>query len=216
MITSILVFFATAIAIVLYTIYSFRKLALLILLFLLIFIALKVRREIKKYGSYSIFRAFHKYPNENQQFKLVKYILKNNLKMEIITEFDSNFLVALHPSGVYIVKVLEVVGKITKANQIESLIVSSEKTAIIPNFFLGFKQIEEKLRQQLDVTIKKVIVKKGTCLFDFPYSKEYLVTGMHNFYYQMVALAKEKTYTKEELKAIESSILHCLSNNVKS
>lgn len=213
MITSIFIFVATAIAIVFYTIYSFRKLALLVFLFLLIFIVLKVRKEIKKYGSYSIFRAFHKYPNENEQLKLVKYILKNNMKINTIVELDSNILVALHTSGVYIVKVLEVVGKITKATQPESLIVSNEKSTIISNFFLEIEKIEKKLKQ---IKVKKVIVKKGTCLFDFSYSKEFLVTGMHNFYYQLMPLIKEKIYTKEQLKIVESSIHKYLSNNVKS
>lgn len=212
MITTIFIFLATAIAIVIYTIYAFRFFALFILLLLAFIIYIKVKRDIRKYGSDSIFRAFHKYPTDNEQLKLVKNILKNKIKIQTLLELDSEILVAIDESGILLIKILEAVGRIIPNSEESSFLVKNETTTVIPNFFQELDSIEKEIQSQINnIRIKKIIVKKGTCRIEIPYSKEYLVAGMHNFYYELQRFTKEKKYTKE---MIEKCSIH-LSKNVK-
>lgn len=216
MITAILVFLATSIAIVIYTIYYFRWFALLIFLLLAFIIYIKVRREIKKYGPKSIFRAFHSYPTENEQFKLVKNILLSKIRVQSLFEMNSEILVSITHSGIYIIKVLDSVGKISGDKKDSSFILKNEKVEYISNFFLELDTIEKDIKNQIkNVMIKKIIVKKGTCLIEIPYSKAYLVIGMHNLYYELQKQEKEKRYTEEKMKELDLSLSHILSNNVK-
>jgi len=216
MITTILVFIATSIAIVIYTIYSFRWFALFIFLLLAFIIYIKVRREIKKYGPKSIFRAFHQYPIENEQLKLVKNLLLSKIKVQSLFEMNSEILVGITHSGIYIIKVLDSVGKISGDKKDSSFILKGEKVEYVSNFFLELDTIEKDIKKQIkNVIIKKIIVKKGTCLIEVPYSKAYFVVGMHNFYYELQKLAKEKLYTEEKIKELDLSLTHILSNNVK-
>lgn len=216
MITAILVFIVTFVAIVIYTIYYFRWFALFIFLLLAFIIYIKVKREIKKYGPKSIFRAFHQYPKENEQLKLVKNILLSKIKVQSLFELDSEILVCITKSGIYLIKVLDSVGKISGGKKDSSLLLKNEKVEYISNFFLELDAIETDMKKQIkNVMIKKIIVKKGTCLIEIPYSKSYLVVGMHNFYYELQKLEKEKRYTDEIIQELTSNLSHILSNNVK-
>lgn len=216
MITAILVFIATFVAIVIYTIYYFRWFALFIFLLLAFIIYIKVKREIKKYGPKSIFRAFHQYPKENEQLKLVKNILLSKIKVQSLFELDSEILVCVTKSGIYLIKVLDSVGKISGGKKDSSLLLKNEKVEYITNFFLELDTIETDMKKQIrNVMIKKIIIKKGTCLIEIPYSKSYLVVGMHNFYYELQKLEKEKRYTDEIIQEFTSNLSHILSNNVK-
>lgn len=216
MITAILVFIATFVAIVIYTIYYFRWFALFIFLLLAFIIYIKVKREIKKYGPKSIFRAFHQYPKENEQLKLVKNILLSKIKAQSLFELDSEILVCVTKSGIYLIKVLDSVGKISGNKKDSSLLLKNEKVEYISNFFLELDTIETDMKKQIkNVMIKKIIIKKGTCLIEIPYSKSYLVVGMHNFYYELQKLEKEKRYTDEIIQKLISNLSHILSNNVK-
>lgn len=216
MITAILVFIATFVAIVIYTIYYFRWFALFIFLLLAFIIYIKVKREIKKYGPKSIFRAFHQYPKENEQLKLVKNILLSKIKAQSLFELDSEILVCVTKSGIYLIKVLDSVGKISGGKKDSSLLLKNEKVEYISNFFLELDTIETDMKKQIrNVMIKKIIIKKGTCLIEIPYSKSYLVVGMHNFYYELQKLEKEKRYTDEIIQEFTSNLSHILSNNVK-
>ena len=216
MITAVLTFIVTFIAIVFYTIYSFRWLSLFVLLLLFLIIYIKVRREIKKYGPKSIFRAFHQYPTENEQLKLVKNILLSKTKVYSLFEMDSEILVSITNSGIYIIKVLGAIGKISGDKKDSSLIVRNEKVEYISNFFLELDNIEIDIKKQIkNINIKKVIVKKGTCLIEIPYSKAYLIVGMQNFYYELEKLEKEKQYSLKKITEIDLNLSHILSNNVK-
>lgn len=216
MITAILVFIVTFVAIVIYTIYYFRWFALFIFLLLAFIIYIKVKREIKKYGPKSIFRAFHQYPKENEQLKLVKNILLSKIKAQSLFELDSEILVCVTKSGIYLIKVLDSVGKISGGKKDSSLLLKNEKVEYISNFFLELDTIETDMKKQIrNVMIKKIIIKKGTCLIEIPYSKSYLVVGMHNFYYELQKLEKEKRYTDEIIQEFTSNLSHILSNNVK-
>lgn len=216
MITAILVFIATFVAIVIYTIYYFRWFALFIFLLLAFIIYIKVKREIKKYGPKSIFRAFHQYPKENEQLKLVKNILLSKIKVQSLFELDSEILVCVTKSGIYLIKVLDSVGKISGNKKDSSLLLKNEKVEYISNFFLELDTIETDMKKQIrNVMIKKIIIKKGTCLIEIPYSKSYLVVGMHNFYYELQKLEKEKRYKDEIIQEFTSNLSHILSNNVK-
>ena len=48
----------------------------------------------------------------------------------------------------------------------------------------------EKIKEALN-EFKACSDKKGTCLIEIPYSKAYLIVGMHNFYYELQKLEKE-------------------------
>ena len=216
MITTIFTFLFVFLAIVIYIIYSFRWVALFFFLLLVFIICIKARKDIKKHGSGSIFRAFHKYPSRNQQLRLVKNILRNKLNIHSIFEFDSELIVGISRGGIYVLKVLEAVGRISGDCCDTTLLLKNGDTAIIPNYFLELDIIEKKIKKEIkNAVIKKIIVKKGTCIFEIPYTKEYIVVGMHNFYYQFQMFEKKVNYTEEQVKTIETSFSNYLSKNVK-
>lgn len=216
MITAIFVFLATAMALVIYVIYAFRWFALFLLLILGLIIYIKVRREISKYGIKSIFRAFHEYPTDNEQLKLVKNILKNKTKMDYVFELDSELLIGLSKSGIYVIKVLDAVGRIAGNLDAPTLLLKNKEVTTIPNMFQELETLEKNIKKEIPNFLKKkVIVKKGTCLFELPYSKEYIVMGMHNFYYRLQVLEKEIRYTKEQVNEVKIILENYLSKNVK-
>ncbi|MCI9234103.1 MAG: hypothetical protein HFH08_05895 [Bacilli bacterium] len=216
MIMTVLAFFATCIAIVVYTIYSFRWFALIILFLLAFIIYIKVRREIKKYGPKSIFRAFRKYPTENEQLNLVKNVLISKIKVDLLFELESAFFIAVTKSGIYIIKVLNAEGKISGNTYDAKLVLKGERTQLISNFFIELDNIEKDIKNKVkNIIVQKMIVKKGVCFLDISYSKSYLIFGMHNFYYELQKLQRKKCYTEEVIHELDLMLSDYLSNNVK-
>lgn len=215
MISSIILFLLVAIAITIYTMYSFWWLVTLILLLLLLIVSIKAIHESKKFGKGSLFRAFHKYPEENEQLNLVEFILNKEVEKSAIFRLDKEIIVCLAQSGVYLIKVLDYVGRVTGKENEPTFQLSGKFASLIPNFFLELEQLEGNLKNNVaHLTIKKLIVKKETCIIEAPYSFEHQIIGINNLYYTFRNMNKEKYYTDAQLLEIQNFIAEYLSKSV--
>lgn len=216
MITAMIIFLAVLVGIIIYSIYSFRWTIFILLLAFVLIICWKVHRNIKRCGSKSIFRAFHQYPTDNEQLNLVEHILTKEQKFHIVLRTDYEILIFISCSGIYLIKVLSHLGRILGESKDETLIVKNVKEETIPNFFLELKKLENLLNIRIpNLVIKKLVIKKGTCLLQIPYLGEYQVIEVHNLYYQLQHWDKKMVYTEDQVRKLSAHISNCLSNTVK-
>lgn len=216
MISGIFIFIAVPIALFFYMIYTFRWYTLLLFIVFMIFLLMKVVKEYKVYGLHSIFRAFQPYPTTNEQLNLVEFICKRNKGIHITIPVKEHEIISVSKSGVFLIRELDYIGKILGKEEDKMLTLQTSSFSSIPNFFWEVKQLEKCLKQVFpDLIIKKIIIKKGTCMIMFPWSREFEVLGLHNLYYHLQKLEKKKIYTEEKVKEIASSISNFLSNDVK-
>ena len=96
---------ATAVAAVLGLIYAFWWVFLIFIIIVLV----KIYIQVKKYGARSAFRLSQK-NIENEQMNLVEHILKKQNKY--IIKIDNNKLICISTSGIYLIKILEYIGRI--------------------------------------------------------------------------------------------------------
>lgn len=216
MITAIIIFLAVLVGIIIYFMYSFRWSIFVLLLIFVLIICWKVYRNIKRCGSKSIFRAFHQYPNDNEQLNLVEHILTKEQKFHIVLRTNYEILIFISCSGVYLIKVLSQLGRILGESNNETLIVKNGGEETIPNFFLELKKLENFLKIKIpNLVIKKLVIKKGTCLLQIPYLGEYQVIEVHNLYYQLRHWDKKRVYTEDQVQKLSTHVSDCLSNIVK-
>lgn len=216
MISAIILFLLTAIALTIYTMYSFWWLVTLILLILLGMISIKAVHEAHSFGYRSLFRAFHKYPNANEQLNLVEFILTRGKEKNTVFRFQEDILICLARSGVYLIKVLDYVGRISGNIEDTRFQLNGGKLAsYIPNFFFELDQLEEILKNNIArLHIQKLIIKKGTCVIQIPHSRDYQITEEHSLYYTFQKMNKEKFYTAEEIKKLQFDLNEYLSKCV--
>lgn len=130
MITAILLFISTALGIVLYMMYSFRFFFFLFFLLFALIIARKVIRNGKKYGYKSVFRAFHKYPSDNEHIKLVEFILRKSKQFHRLLFFDEQTIIFISESGIYLIQIIDYIGKILGKEQDPVLLLKNETKKI--------------------------------------------------------------------------------------
>ncbi len=188
---------------------------ILLLLVLLFTISMKVIHNSKKCAKDSLFRVFQQRPEENEQLNLVEFILNKEVSKSAIFRFDKEIIVCLTQSGVYLLKVLDYTGQITGGENKPTFQLSGKFASLIPNFFLELEELEGKLKNNIaHLTIKKLIVKKETCIIDVPYSSEHQIIGINNLYYTFQNMNKERYYTEDQLLEIQNSITYYLSKSV--
>jgi len=117
---------------------------------------------------------------------LVEHILKKQNKY--IIKIDNNKLICISTSGIYLIKILEYIGRRRRGRKY--FILKDEGVCEIPNFFLELDKVEENLK--LKSHVKKIIVKKGICMLEVPYSKEYKVFNIHQLYFKFQKMNREK------------------------